>query len=139
MTDGAPADGRPPGNRRGTLLLIEDDWEVRQALTELLEDAGYPTVIAENGLAALEQLRKGFRPGVILLDIFMPVMDGWDFRASQLRDPQLRDIPTIVLTAAGFSLESVKIQFGHVEFVPKELLPGSLLEAVARLCSPQLP
>jgi len=115
------------------LMLIEDDYDLRAGLTELFLAEGYRIVAAENGLAALEQLRKGFRPSVIILDMFMPIMDGWDFRSSQLRDPELRDIPTVVLTAGGFTAESVQMQSEKVEFIPKPPSVPALLEIVARL------
>src|SRR5262245_8068385 len=80
------------------------------------------------------KLRAGLRPCVILLDLMMPGMDGWDFRHEQVHDRDLRDIPVVVITAAGFSATSVKAQFGDIEFVPKPPPEQELLAAVRRRC-----
>ena len=94
------------------ILVVDDDASIRAAMRELLETEGYDVTEAANGLAALGKLRAGLRPAVILLDLMMPVMDGWDLRTEQLRDPELAAIPVLIVTAAGFSLESVTAQFG---------------------------
>ena len=116
------------------VLVVDDDKPVRDALRELLETEGHQVAEAVNGAAALSRLRSGLRPCVILLDLMMPVMDGWDFRSEQLRDSQLKTIPVVIITAAGFSVESVRAQFGGIEFVPKPPPPEGILDAVRRLC-----
>jgi CheY-like chemotaxis protein len=83
------------------VLVVDDDRDIRDSLKELLADAGYDVVAAENGKAALEVLRAGCRPSVILLDLMMPVMDGMAFRHEQLGDPSLVTIPVVLITAAG--------------------------------------
>jgi CheY-like chemotaxis protein len=117
-----------------TILVVDDDAGIRTALRDLLEMEGYSVTEAANGLAALGKLRAGLRPAVILLDLMMPVMDGWDLRTEQLRDPELRGIPVLIVTAAGFSQESINTQFGSMHFVPKPPPPERLLEAVRKLC-----
>ena len=117
-----------------TILIVDDDRGVLNGLTELLEEEGYKVATAIDGLDALRQLRGGLRPCVILLDLMMPVMDGWDFRHEQMKDQVLSDIPVVVITAAGFSEASVKAQFGDIEFVPKPPPGGSLLDAIRRRC-----
>jgi CheY-like chemotaxis protein len=117
-----------------TVLVIDDDRAVLDGLSELLENEGYNPVTAQDGRTALERLRRGVRPRVILLDLMMPGMDGWDFRHEQLRDDDLKDIPVVVITATGFSKSSVKTQFGDVELVPKPPRPAALLNAVRRCC-----
>jgi CheY-like chemotaxis protein len=82
------------------VLVIEDDPELREMMAELLRIEGFDPVLASNGLDALTQLRIGPRPHVIVLDLMMPVMDGWQFRQQQQSDPILRGIPVIVATAA---------------------------------------
>jgi CheY-like chemotaxis protein len=82
------------------VLVIEDDRDIREIVMETLADEGYRTVAASNGREALAHLRSGAPlPGVILLDIMMPIMDGRTFRARQLEDPVLASIPVVVMTA----------------------------------------
>lgn len=81
------------------VLIVEDDDEIRRGMECLLHGAGYASVSAANGRDALELLRRGHRVKAILLDLMMPVMDGWAFRREQLRDPRLANIPVIVLSA----------------------------------------
>jgi two-component system, chemotaxis family, chemotaxis protein CheY len=116
------------------VMIVDDDPAVVEGLTELLEGEGYVVVAARDGLDALEQLRAGARPSVILLDLMMPRMDGWDFRQVQLLDADLRDIPIVVISAAGFSETSVKAQFGDIDFVPKPPHERVLLDALKRCC-----
>jgi CheY-like chemotaxis protein len=116
------------------ILIVDDDRAVLDAVTELLQNEGYNVATARDGRAALEHLRGGLRPCVILLDLMMPGMDGWDFRQEQLRQDDLKDIPVVIITGAGFSDTSVKAQFGAIEFVPKPPAPAALLDAVRRSC-----
>src|SRR6476619_4917232 len=115
------------------LLLVEDDVPVRDSLREALQEEGFRVVTAANGRDALAVLRRGPRPDAILLDLMLPVMDGWDFRQEQLRDPALSDIPTFVVTATGFSIETVRTQFGDVELFPKPVPFLDLLAALGRI------
>jgi CheY-like chemotaxis protein len=83
-----------------TVLLIDDDADLREAMASVLEENGCQVVVAGNGQQALERLRLGkLRPTLILLDLMMPVMDGWKFRDVQRGDPQLADIPIVVVSA----------------------------------------
>jgi len=95
-----------------TVLVVEDEDAARAGMEQLLRAAGYEAVGAPNGQAALELLRSGLRAKVIILDLMMPVMDGWAFRREQLRDPHLAHIPVIVLSA---------LHHGWVEGVPPTL------------------
>jgi len=81
------------------LLVVEDDDMIREALTDLLRDEGAVVTPAENGREALQQLRSAHVADVILLDLMMPVMDGWEFRVEQRADPQLAPIPLIAMSA----------------------------------------
>ena len=105
------------------------------ALKELFETEGYTVVLAANGRAALNRLMEGFRPSVVLLDLMMPVMDGWDFRTQQLREPALKGIPVFIITAAGFSDETIRAQFGTIPFVPKPPPHELLLQLVQDACT----
>jgi len=117
-----------------TVLVIDDERSIVDALSELFESEGYSVVTATDGIEALEQLGAGLRPCLIVLDLMMPRMDGWDFRHAQMMFPDLKDIPVIVLTAAGFSESSVKAQFGDVGFVSKPFAPDTLLRVVRESC-----
>ncbi|HEY5451481.1 MAG TPA: response regulator [Polyangia bacterium] len=121
------------------MLVVDDDSAVRTALKELFETEGYDVAVAANGRAALNQLRVGVRPCVVLLDLMMPVMDGWDFRTEQLKDPALKDIPVFILTAAGFSDTTIRAQFGSIPFVPKPPPHEELLALVRRVCRDRRP
>jgi CheY-like chemotaxis protein len=80
------------------VLIVEDDDEVREMLALLLRGESYEVMTATNGAEALNIMRQR-RPCLVLLDLMMPVMNGWDFRRSQLSDPDLADVPVICLTA----------------------------------------
>jgi CheY-like chemotaxis protein len=83
---------------RGEVMVVEDDYAIRETLRDVLEEQGYRVVWASNGEEALARL-KGTTPRVILLDLMMPVMDGWEFRHAQQRDPALSRIPVVVISA----------------------------------------
>jgi len=102
------------------ILVVEDDHDIREAISEFLADSGFTIRSAENGLTALETLRSGFRPDLILLDLMMPVMDGFAFREEQLADPQLSAIPVVVMSADGnISQSQLKVQ--AVDYLKKPL------------------
>jgi CheY-like chemotaxis protein len=81
------------------ILVVEDDADVRETLVLVLESEGFDVREARDGREALEVLRGGFRPRLILLDLMMPVMNGWEFRAETKRDPQLASIPVVFVSA----------------------------------------
>jgi len=83
------------------VLIVEDDDDAREMMSELISGEGFSPQTAVNGRDALDQLAHGLRPHVILLDLMMPVMDGFQFRARQREDPDVADIPVLVLSAAG--------------------------------------
>ena len=131
--DDAAAKVCPPLRR---VLLVEDEVAICKSLAESLQEEGFEVVAAANGREALDILRNGPRPSAILLDLRMPVMDGWDFRHDQLNDPSLRDIPVLIVSASGFSPETIRMQFGDVELIRKPVRHFELLEALARVCGP---
>ena len=81
------------------LLLVEDDASIRLALSDMLEDEGFAVTTAINGREALDTLRVSTAPDIILLDLMMPVMDGWEFRVEQRSDPMLAGIPLLAMSA----------------------------------------
>src|SRR3954467_15049369 len=84
---------------RRRILVVEDDPEILGALSGLLEEEGYDVQSVGDARVALEQLRGGLRPEVIILDLMMPGMDGWEFRTIQRADPELSAIPVVAISA----------------------------------------
>jgi len=118
---------------RDVALIVEDDFNIRASLLELLDEEGFQAEGCANGREALNLLRMGLRPKVILLDLVMPVMDGWDFRMEQLRDPDLKDIPVVLITATGFRAETLQSQLKGVEFIRKPPRASEVVAAVERV------
>lgn len=83
------------------ILIVDDDAGSRNALAKLLQDEGFRVVAVDSGAAAMESLRRPPLPRLIVLDLMMPAMDGWDFRHEQKRDAELARIPVIAVSAAG--------------------------------------
>jgi len=110
------------------ILVVDDDPDIRDSLREVLEDEGYSVACVGNGREALEYLHREPRPSVILLDLMMPIMDGWQFRREQKRDPAIADIPLIVITATG----KRPVLIDAEELVMKPLDLGRLFEAIER-------
>ena len=115
------------------VLVIDDDYAVLDAIKDVLEDEGYDVVLAANGLEALKELRRGDRPCLILLDLMMPVMNGWEFRREQLEDSTLAEIPTILITAHTRADENTT-ELKASGFLRKPAAPNALLETVGRYC-----
>lgn len=115
------------------ILVVEDDPDLLRALSEILSGDGYRVLSARHGLEALGLLRGGVRPTVILLDLMMPIMNGWQFRYEQRQDTELASIPTIVVSAKTDSQR-------HAEwleadgYIKKPIDLSDLLEAVSRYC-----
>jgi CheY-like chemotaxis protein len=89
-----------------SVMIVEDDRDTREMLGRFLELEGFDVRTAENGQKALEVLRSDGPTCVILLDLMMPVMNGWQFREAQASDPRFSQIPVIVVTAAGRAMTS---------------------------------
>ncbi len=87
---------------RGSILVVDDDEDIRFSLCDVLEDLDFRSTPARNGQEALELLRDPSRPppSLILLDLMMPVMNGWQFLEARAQDLQLAAIPVVVMTAA---------------------------------------
>lgn len=82
------------------ILLVEDDHALRDTIADVLVDEGFEVACACNGRDALEKLARGLLPDLIVLDLMMPVMDGWAFRDAQRQRPSLARIPVVVLSAS---------------------------------------
>ena len=113
------------------VLVVEDDNDLRESICAVLQDAGYSSRSAENGEVALEQARAE-RPCVILLDLMMPIMNGWEFRSEQLRDPKLSSIPVIIMTADGRAGEKARTL--HADYLRKPITLDALLHLVDDYC-----
>jgi CheY-like chemotaxis protein len=116
------------------ILIVEDDLDVSRLLAEILEAEGYRTATAANGCEALNHLRKNSHyPDLILLDMMMPVMDGWKFREEQQKLPALASIPVVTVTADGDARgKAASIQAAG--YLSKPLQIDSLLDEVERIC-----
>ena len=113
------------------LLLVEDDRDLREALCQLLNDSGYDVVCAENGREALEYLAGAPPPCVVLLDLMMPVMNGWEFRAEQSKNQRISDIPVVVVTADGRA-DLKALALGVDDYLRKPIQIDRLLDVVGR-------
>ena len=118
-----------------TVLIVDDDRSIRRSLHAALDDEGYDVAEADNGLEALRQLREGPRPHVILLDLMMPVMDGYTFSSRMHREPELADIPVIVVTAGGNCAE-VRRRLSVLDCLHKPLDLGRLLDTIEKHAPP---
>src|ERR1700739_2929603 len=81
-----------------TILLIEDDDDIRESLADILKLRNYQVVAVANGRDALDWLALGENPCLIILDLMLPVISGWEFRNQQLADPKWAQIPTVLLS-----------------------------------------
>ena len=120
------------------ILVVEDNAAARGALAALLEAAGYPVACAANGREALDHLGGPDRPCLILLDLAMPVMDGWEFLARQRRSPLLAHIPVILVSAEG-DLPRLATSLGVAGYFPKPVEADGLLRAIRVLGGGQAP
>jgi CheY-like chemotaxis protein len=117
-----------------TVLIVDDDRDIRDSLVEVLEDHGYHAVGAGNGREALDTLRTSSEvPCLILLDLMMPVMDGREFREEQLKNPEWTDIPVIVISAYNDVAEQARAL--EAEHLRKPLAMRPLIDAVRRYCA----
>jgi CheY-like chemotaxis protein len=128
-----------PAPRGASVLLVDDDFAILDGIAELLEGEGFSVVSASNGIDALNQLRSGLLVDVIVLDVMMPIMDGWDFRAEQLADPSLRETPVVVITAYGFSQSALQQQLNAYDVLAKPLEIGPFLVALRSACAAGTP
>ena len=114
-----------------TVFIIEDDVDTREMLGTFLELEGYHVETAANGRQALDRLANGTSVCVIVLDLMMPVMDGWQFRREQIEDARLAKIPTIVVSAAG------RERMAHISadaYLAKPIDMDELLSRVSEFC-----
>jgi CheY-like chemotaxis protein len=132
LLDEAKRRMRPRGATSGTILVIEDDDDICAALADILRVHGFDAAVAHDGKEAIEYLRSAEEaPRLIVLDLMLPVMDGWAFRAAQLEDPRLARIPVVVLSAAA-DLTRHAAELHVDEFLNKPVDVPRLLHAIER-------
>jgi CheY-like chemotaxis protein len=121
-------------NGSKTILLVENDPDIRDVILDILERRGYRMLAAEHGRDALRVLRTAEqRPCLILLDLTMPVMSGWEFLAEQASDPEIAAIPVVVMSAVA-NLEGHEEGKSWAGLLTKPVTLQRLLEAVSQHC-----
>jgi CheY-like chemotaxis protein len=120
-----------------SILIVEDDVSLRQALEELLNAAGIPHEAAADGCEALEKLMRGPAPGAVVLDLMMPVMDGFRFLTARKLDRRIAAIPVIVLTAVPEVLVD-RTDLNVHDIIPKPCDPARLVATVRRYAEPSV-
>jgi CheY-like chemotaxis protein len=123
-----------PLESRGTILVVEDDHDIRVSVRNVLEDEGYTVLTVTNGRSALDLLEHeaavGDAPCLIILDLMLPVMDGWHFADRLREDPQLGKIPIVIMSA----YEDPPPPPAAVGFVKKPVDTETLLQMIALHC-----
>ena len=111
------------------IIVIEDDEDIRSSMKDILEFEGYQVRTACNGKEGLELLRGSAFPCVILLDLMMPIMNGWEFLAACRADARLVNIPIVVLTAG-----DARSPEGATRFIKKPTDIEDILKVVEEYC-----
>ena len=121
------------------ILFVDDDSSLRKIFTKYLEEAGYVVALAVDGQEALEQVRQE-PPALIVLDVMLPKMNGYEVCATLKRDPATRPIPIIMYTAKGQPREHfVGFMFGADAYLGKPASAKELLQHIARLLAGSSP
>jgi CheY-like chemotaxis protein len=115
-------------------MIVDDDYDIRDALSQILGDEGYECLAAANGREALDVLaRAAAAPGMILLDLMMPVMNGWQFRAKQRENAAIAAIPVVVISADSNVAEKAAA-LGVDAWLRKPIELDALLALTVRFC-----
>lgn len=115
------------------VLIVEDDFDVRDLLVMILNSHGHRATGVSNGQEALTHLSETHSTDLILLDLMMPIMDAWEFRAQQLRHPHINEIPVVLLSATDEVREQVT-PLQAAGYLHKPIDFSALLETVGRCC-----
>ena len=118
---------------RGWVLVVEDERDALGAIVELLEAEGLPAIGARHGEEALELMRGGWTPALVLVDLKMPVMDGWGFCEQLEADEELRDTPVAIFTASA-SIGALPYRRVDAGFFQKPLDFNRLIKVASRFC-----
>ena len=119
-----------PDGRPWRAMIVEDDPDIRESLGEFLTEGGYDVVLAGNGKDALQRMRRDELVDVVILDLRMPVMDGWEFRAIQKDDDRLKQIPVVAMSA---DRSPQAIAVSSEAYLRKPVDPDELLRTLERL------
>ncbi len=119
------------------ILVVEDDTDLRESLSQALRDHGFAVTPAANGQEALDLLRGGARPTVILLDLMLPVLNGWELRDALRHDPALAQIPQLVISAYMDETERAVLGLPADDCIRKPFHLRVLIDAIERHCQPQ--
>jgi CheY-like chemotaxis protein len=120
----------------GGVLIVEDDEDIRTDLAAILRIKGFTVSEAANGLEALARMRDEL-PCVLLLDLMMPEMNGWELGAVMQSEPRLQKVPIVVVSGAG-RLEQSTDAMAPAAVLPKPFELAHLLDVVQRFCAPAL-
>ncbi|HTD51440.1 MAG TPA: response regulator [Thermoanaerobaculia bacterium] len=126
----------PPAHREvleNCILVVDDEPEALDAVVELFEGEGLTTMRARHGQEALDLIRSAGRPSMILLDLKMPVMDGWEFCRQLAADEEMADIPIAIVTATA-SVDHLPERRTDAGFFRKPVDFDRLLKVVKRFC-----
>ncbi|HEY5949644.1 MAG TPA: response regulator [Kofleriaceae bacterium] len=116
------------------VLVVEDDPDIRESLVDILDNAGYRVLAAEDGQQALRVLDGSTKPDVIVLDLMMPVMNGYEFRALQRNHPEYGSIPVIVVSADAHAREKAA-DLGAAAILIKPVKVKPLLELIGNVAT----
>jgi CheY-like chemotaxis protein len=122
-------------SRDGVILIVDDDEAIREALQMALETEGYETAVAAQGEEALAWLHEHPAPGLMLLDLMMPVMDGWQVIDELRLEGRLHEVPIVVITAFGRGLGSA----AGLPLLRKPIELSSLVATVDQHCRAAAP
>ena len=113
------------------ILVVEDDRDIQTVVVQLLESEGFETICANNGREALQVLKDDTQnlPDLIILDLMMPIMDGFEFREEQKRDPRIANVPIVIMSADG-NVEPKKHKIDAKAYIKKPLDIDDLIELV---------
>jgi CheY-like chemotaxis protein len=125
--------GMLPRGGSHTVVVVDDDPDLLEALAELLETHGYAVETAANGAEALAKLRGLDAPCLVLLDLMMPVMNGWEFCQRRQADDRLAKVPVVIISADE-ELAAHAATLSATAFLPKPIDVGRLLDMVGRHC-----
>jgi CheY-like chemotaxis protein len=117
----------------GSILVVDDDPDLREAITTALADEGYRATGVASAREALTHLREETPPSLILLDVMMPGMDGWEFRLELQRQPATAHIPIVILSGHR-NVRDVALALGAADYLRKPVRIESLLEVAERYC-----